>query len=103
MAGYDCSAFDLSRCGCGVREMSWIFCLFVCWLVGWLVGFTKRPWGFGINALFTSFLVPTGHPTGLCLTRFQVCLSSIPKLRLAQVSNLKAQGREGEDGREGTD
>lgn len=76
---------------------------YVCWLVGWLVGFTKRPWGFGINALFTSFLVPTGHPTGLCLTRFQVCLSSIPKLRLAQVSNLKAQGREGEDGREGTD
>lgn len=56
------------------------------------VVFTKKPLGFEINALFTPFLAPIGHPIELCLTRFQVCLFSIPKLRLVRISNLKAQG-----------
>lgn len=62
----------------------------------YLFVFTKSPLGFEINVLFTPSLAPTGHPIGPQLTRFQVGLSSIAKLRLVQASNFKAQGWEGE-------
>lgn len=82
MTGSPCSDFDFPGCGCRIREDVLDFIsvrLFV---------FTKSPLGFEINVLFTLSLAPTGHPIGPRLTQFQVCLSSIPKLRLVQARNL---------------
>lgn len=64
---------------------------------------TKRPLGFEINALFTPLLAPTGYPIGLCLTSLLSVSVFYPSVRLVQVNNPRAQGREREDGPKSTD